>query len=223
MALFRRMLLLGTLLSCGLGAVGSGCRSTDHSEQQAASVAGSSALTEAEATPGGSELVPEKAVVPAEGGHAKSDAPAARTTPGAPPSVSKFDCKQQPDGLCCEALTPVCNDCREKHRRQLADWQSACAKSAPPGAAPAPSIDCGGVPPVSECCADATAECRDCRALALTKMLAWKEACSDLEAWPCDRKPVFSECCDALMPSCSQCRDRNLRLAAAWAKRCEQK
>lgn len=223
MALFRRMLLVSALLFCGLGALLSGCRSTDHSEQQSASVAGASALTEAEPAAGGSEVVPEKAAVPAEGGRAKTPAPAALATPGARPSVPALDCKQQPDGLCCEALTPGCNDCREKHRRQLADWQAACAKSAHPVATPAPSIDCGGVPPVSECCADATAECRDCRALALTKMLAWKEACSDLQAWPCDRKPVFSECCEALMPSCSQCRDRNLRLAAAWAKRCEQK
>ena len=200
-----------------------GCRSTDHSEQQAASVAGASALTAADPTAGGSEAVPAKAAVPAEGGHAKIDAPAALAIPGTQPSVPSFDCKQQADGVCCEALTPVCNDCREKHRRHLANWQAACAKSAPPVAIPAASIDCGGVPPVSECCADATAECRDCRALALTKMLAWKEACSDLEAWPCDRKPVFSECCEALMPSCSQCRDRNLRLAAAWAKRCGPK
>ena len=189
MTVFRRLFLLAAW--CHLALIGAlhGCRSTDHSEH-APSLPAASALTDAESK--------------------AADAASPRPAPA-------FDCKQQPDRSCCEALTPSCNDCRDQRLRERSAWQNYCVK---PGVE---SGDCAGSPPVSECCAEATAECRDCRAAALTKMLAWKEACSDLEQLPCDRKPGLSLCCASLMPNYSQCRDRNLRLMDAWTQRCSKK
>jgi len=189
LTVFRRLFLLAVLCQLAVTLASVGCRSTDHSEHSPVLPA-ASALTGVEPAPANS-VSPRPAVV--------------------------FDCKVQPDRACCEALTPSCNDCRDKRLRERSAWQTYCVKQ---GVGPG---DCAGAPPVSECCAEATAECRDCRALALSKMLAWKEACSDLGLLPCDHKPVLSLCCAALMPSCSQCRDRNLRLMDAWTQRCSNK
>lgn len=164
----------------------SACRSTDHRDE-------------------GSQ------VKQSEAASEKSDAPLPAATPAAP----EGECAQKPQPvICCEALTPSCNDCRDRAKKEQAAWAAKCVK-----ATEAPK-DCAS-PPVSDCCSDATDACRQCREAAIVTLVDWKDRCAELEAFPCDRKPPQAACCAQAIPSCNGCRDRNRRLMDDWERRCK--
>ena len=123
--------------------------------------------------------------------------------------------KPAPASQCCEALTPSCNDCREKATHALADYQARCL-----GAAPQVPADCSAAPVVT-CCGEDTDTCRQCREEGLAALVAFRERCAVEPEIRCDRKPPVSVCCDALMPSCEACRERNRRVEAEWLRRCK--
>jgi hypothetical protein len=116
--------------------------------------------------------------------------------------------------VCCEAMTPACNDCREKNAQTMDAWRAACLK--PEAIAP----DCATAP-VTSCPNDGTDAARDCRQQALNVMMAWKEKCGAEETpASCDKKPSLTVCCQAMIPSCEACRARNDRSVAEWQRRC---
>jgi hypothetical protein len=115
--------------------------------------------------------------------------------------------------MCCEAMTPSCNDCRANAKKALADWNAKCKPAA------APKVDCSATP-ISDCCAGDTDECRSCRDAAMTTLVVWKEHCGTIESYPCDKKPPEAECCPSKIPSCEACRDRGRRLQEDWERRC---
>lgn len=125
------------------------------------------------------------------------------------------ECAKAPTlGICCEAMTPACNDCRGKNAATMDAWRSKCLK--PEAVAP----DCAMAPVVS-CPNDGTAAARDCRQEALNTMMAWKEKCgAEDEPAACDRKPQQTVCCMAMIPSCEACQTRNERAVAEWQRRC---
>src|SRR4051794_20283218 len=55
-------------------------------------------------------------------------APAATAPKG---QAAGLDCARHPEpALCCEALTPSCNECRAKVKQEAAAWQAKCVKAA---------------------------------------------------------------------------------------------
>ncbi len=124
-------------------------------------------------------------------------------------------CAKSPElGVCCEAMTPKCNDCREKNAATMDGWRTRCLK--PEAVAP----DCA-MAPVLSCPGDGSDAARDCRQEALNTMMAWKEKCGAEETpAACDKKPATTVCCTAMIPSCDACRARGDRAVAEWQRRC---
>ena len=122
--------------------------------------------------------------------------------------------KPKPASACCEALTPACNDCREKADKALTDYQARCLS-----ATPALPADCAAAPVIS-CCGEDSEECRKCREDGLAALVAFRERCAVEPEIRCDHKPPVTLCCDALIPSCEACRERNRRVEGDWLRRC---
>jgi hypothetical protein len=124
------------------------------------------------------------------------------------------DCKSAPvDQVCCEALTPKCNECRDGNRKAYDAWVASCGK---PSLADAPC----GTPPVVDCCGEDSPECRACRDTALNQLMAWKTKCAAADTTTCDKPPQATVCCQAMTPSCDSCRDRVRRVQQEWQRRC---
>ena len=118
---------------------------------------------------------------------------------------------------CCEALTPTCNECREKNQRSQQSWDTRCLPSAEQ------ELDCQKGPPVIACCSDASDTCRSCRESAFATLMSWKTRCGDLDHVRCDRAPPQSVCCSDGSPACDACRTRHRRALADWQQRCHRK
>ncbi len=150
-----------------------------------------------------------------EGSQVKSEEGAEAKPGDAKPAAAAGECANKPEPVvCCEALTPSCNECRDNAKKAKAEWAAKCLK---PTEQPK---DCAS-PPVSDCSTDSSDSGRQCRDAAITALVDWKERCSALEAFPCDKKPPQADCCTQSIPSCNGCRDRNRRLQDDWDRRCK--
>lgn len=180
----RRLHLLALLL-CGLGAATFACRSADKPESEAKA--------------------------DAENGEAGTDGQAKAALAEPKPQ----DCAKGANlSACCEALTPACNDCRDKNKKAQKAWDAACL--APADQDP----DCKKDPPVIACCSEPNEACQDCREAAFTALMSWKERCAAAEQLRCDRAPPQSECCAAGTPACEACAARNRRMRDEWRVKC---
>jgi hypothetical protein len=103
--------------------------------------------------------------------------PAAATSPTTAPKVTStvsFDCEAGPPAIvCCEALTPTCNECRDKGAKALEVWHGRCDKKVELPA------ECGEKVPSVACCPESSSECNACRAEALNKLLARRAKCGE--------------------------------------------
>lgn len=152
-----------------------------------------------------------------EGAQVKESEAASEKSADAPPASAAADgeCANKPQAvICCEALTPNCNECRDRAKKAQAAWAAKCVK-----ATEAPK-DCAS-PPVADCPSDSTEVARQCREAAIVTLVDWKDRCAELEAYPCDKKPPQAACCAQAIPSCNGCRDRNRRLMEDWERRCK--
>lgn len=129
--------------------------------------------------------------------------------------ASKDGCAAAPKlPVCCEAMTPTCNECRDTNVKTMDAWRVACLK---PTETP---IDCAS-PPVTACPNDGSSAARDCRQEALNQLMTWRDKCAtEGDAVTCDKKPTVTACCMAMIPSCEACRARNDRTVADWQRRC---
>lgn len=126
---------------------------------------------------------------------------------------SNDDCSSPPEPvMCCQAMTPACNECREKSRLGIEKWQQDCG-------AKTKSAGCGS-PPVAKCCKGAGSECKTCRDEAQLKITAWRKSCGIKEAINCAEKPSAENCCTTGEPSCEACKKRMGRLMIEFARQC---
>lgn len=124
-------------------------------------------------------------------------------------------CQEPPELLvCCTALTPDCNECREVNRNAQREWDHACLGKAPV------RLACGETPPASSCCGDNSEACRECRELAFNALMEWRRRCGSLSDMHCDKPPPEIACCKDNSPSCDACIARNLRLRQDWRIKC---
>ncbi len=126
--------------------------------------------------------------------------------------VAKDPCAAPPaPAICCEAITPSCNECRAKADQELDAWRAKCVKPVDV------DKDCKGNPPVASCNADDA----DCRARAMNALMDWKTKCQgELDEVSCDKQPPVIMCCQAMIPSCEACKTRAARIVDEWQRRC---
>lgn len=91
---------------------------------------------------------------------------------GAPPSPM----------ICCEAMIPACNECKEKSRRAMEEWRQRCAPK--PAAKPVSDtddkqgpIDCRVKPSFEQCCQSAEPSCEACRKRIQSLIAVYSEHC----------------------------------------------
>ena len=126
-----------------------------------------------------------------------------------------MDCSKKPDiKVCCQALTPTCNECRAKNAKLNEAWESQCLADN--------ALDCGKNPEIKGCCNEATEECRACRANAISRLVSYKEKCGSYAAHSCKTKPPLSRCEASYTPSAISCRNRNNRILDEWRTRCNR-
>ena len=146
----------------------------------------------------------------------KSEKTVSKSVKDGDTAEAQADCTKKPElTLCCKAMTPKCNECREKNKRTLDTWQKTCLNDNDS------LVDCSKKLPIVGCCSDDSEACVKCRAKAIRDLLAHKEKCGNYEAHSCDKKPPLSVCCQAMIPSCNSCRERNRRILEEWRGRCE--
>lgn len=140
---------------------------------------------------------------------------AEKNTEAAAPVEAKPDinCNAPPiPVMCCQAMTPTCNECKEKSRQSMELWRKTCAP-------PVKGAGCGA-PPVATCCKGSGPECETCREEAQTNITAWRKSCGTNPAINCSEKPSVGECCTTGEPSCEACKRRISRLLTEFAGQC---
>lgn len=146
---------------------------------------------------------------------AESITPATPSTATTSSDGIKCGAPPQPT-VCCEAMIPSCNECRDKAQRAMAAWREKCG-----GQGGTDLSKCAQAPTV-ECCMEATSECRSCREKALNEIMAWRERCGITSGIDCNVKPSIEQCCKTGEPSCESCRKRVRRLLDEYAKHCSK-
>jgi hypothetical protein len=121
--------------------------------------------------------------------------------------------------VCCEAMIPACNECRDKSRRAIEEWRQRCAPK--PAAQPPTTPEHCKQEPDTDCCSDSTPECRSCREKALNELMAWRLSCGKTQSFDCRVKPSADQCCSTSEPSCDACRKRIQRLLDEFRKHCQ--
>lgn len=147
----------------------------------------------------------------------------AESSPAATETDSELDglrkCGAPPAPIvCCEAMIPACNECRDKSRRAMEEWRQRCAPKPP--VQPEVTPEHCKQEPVLDCCSDSTAECRVCREKALNELMAWRLSCGRSQSFDCRVKPSADQCCSTSEPSCDACRKRIQRLMDEFRKHC---
>lgn len=82
------------------------------------------------------------------------------------PETLKIDCANPPEpALCCQAMIPACDACREKSRLEVEAWQKQCGSQGSSNTNPSirNGVDCRAKPTLAQCCTTAEPSCDACR------------------------------------------------------------